>query len=83
MFQTLLILRLTIVDSCNYVAGDEQDDTARAWADILEAEAAQLAADASWLPDCSTAVDGLTTATQGEMGSRPGSRRCAPSAYRG
>ena len=51
MFQPLLDLRLIILDSCNNLAEDEQESTARAWVDILELEAARLIeGEETWLP---------------------------------
>lgn len=51
MFQTLLDLRLLIVDSLNTVTDDEQAATADSWVRILELEATRLSdGDAAWLP---------------------------------
>jgi hypothetical protein len=42
VFQPLLALRLRILDSCNELAEEDQDATARAWVEILELEASWL-----------------------------------------
>ena len=49
--QPFLDLRLLLVDSCNDLAEDEQEPTARAWVGILEQEASRLIdREDGWLP---------------------------------
>ena len=52
MFQSLLDLRLRIIDACNTAPAGEQETTAAAWIGILDLESSSLAdGSAEWPTD--------------------------------
>lgn len=58
MFQTLLNLRLLLVEAADALPDGEDVETALTWADLMEAEAAALIdGSAKWLPAVASIMD--------------------------